>query len=102
MEVDCNGIKRKPPLDWDHLLRADSDDDRPPELVVKSDHEITENQMIDELMIISYLQICCFNNIPKLRFGICFIRVFVDDGGGGGGVKMETTSETVASSSAVA
>ncbi|KAI3824898.1 hypothetical protein L1987_06371 [Smallanthus sonchifolius] len=51
MEVDCNGIKRKPPLDWDHLLPTDSDDDRPPELVVKSDHEITENQMIDELMM---------------------------------------------------
>ncbi|KAI3717427.1 hypothetical protein L1987_69033 [Smallanthus sonchifolius] len=51
MEVDCNGIKRKPPLDWDHLLLTDSDDDRPPDLVVKSDHEITENQMMDVLMM---------------------------------------------------
>ncbi|KAI3824899.1 hypothetical protein L1987_06372 [Smallanthus sonchifolius] len=37
MEVDCNGVKRKSPIDGDHLIPADSDYDRPPELVVKSD-----------------------------------------------------------------
>ncbi|KAD7478884.1 hypothetical protein E3N88_02020 [Mikania micrantha] len=43
MEIDCN--RNSISLDWDLLLPLDtSDDDHLPELVVKSDHEITKNQ----------------------------------------------------------
>ncbi|KAK1423023.1 hypothetical protein QVD17_18316 [Tagetes erecta] len=48
MEINCKKIKRKSfSLDWNQLLSDFSDEDRQPELVVESNHQLTENEIID-------------------------------------------------------
>lgn len=52
MEIGCNKSKRKSfSLDWKDLLLDSSDEDRSPELVVKSNHQVTENEMIDSELL---------------------------------------------------
>ncbi|KAK9064504.1 hypothetical protein SSX86_015886 [Deinandra increscens subsp. villosa] len=67
MEANCIEIKKPPlSLDWHHLIDSSDDDDRPPEHVVKSNHEITENQAIEsEFAMKSGCEIR--ENIARLR-----------------------------------